>query len=1232
MSESIDQQTDESKIQPRTLRLIKLISSNTTSDQTRQAIKLLSITASRSSPIVLWDIIYRLYSSLIHPQDDSKGGCSITRRENVALAMEYVAHYIPKSDRDHFLYDTNDSIYSNEENNHRFLTVNSLFETYDGLTTLQRVLKEGKLLLSCNESKYNLDNSADGNSDDLILSNHFVSMQSKNVPISKIVEERVKLQKSILAYRMGIGGLESCLQIEDFTPDLHSLIPEKELPFETACSKLKQENESTDTKKLSTRERNRERLRKKRKTEITSTDQSEPIDTIDDLSPTRTLLLQSLHNQSNASASRHLSQKDPQTVLAADLMFYSFSSQWHIRHGSLLGLLALLKSWYPKSQGPRNQERKLPLKLGRWPQDILTRCLCIIGLDRFNDFSGLSFESIHQAIDSRNVGIAPVRDTAAQIISFLFLNSIEIKDKCIRAMIELMDYEPSWEVRQGSIITLKWIVSMSTSKIEFIPSDLFIKLINKGLNDKSDEVRSSAAQLLSTLISSNHEPSRNLNHLIQSTSASLWLAIGSHQVSAGTTIGILQTFADCLKQHCDIVVKSIGCDLSEVLDGICDLLKSPSESILLCCLEILPLITDAIKSSDSFSSISIHPQFSIIEVLFDFYMSAIGTHDTGVTETTDNESFLFALDNAWKSLILALKFTLTGCQANDLRRLLRSLLGKLCGLDCQIGPASYVIDSQLGWTYIAVERSAGAFTLFLKVISPFLSESKHLVTSMLLSLINSPCYEDCERGCILLRNYISETNPSSTELDIFSRILHSLLESGPICLGNSEATCVKDRGSCKSILKEYLFSSPMSLSDAINQSQAVTQACTKLMSSNGRDTHYIVRSSVSIAVTTMRLSASVAQVFSALSHSYLPVKMTPLVRSFVTHLKNEECKERVDVTASAAISLISTLRNSLDTSQNKVAGKMIKSICRLVPTDSVKCGVCTLQGSECAISIVQGLVQTLKTTEPFDSLEEIWRTVSPILQEHSQAHDEKSHEEALWMLSIVSKYLRKDSSSYSQLASTFLSAVTVLACSSGSIVSRNYATEILKNFCSVDAVTSFPVILRLASQYLHTEDDASRLGSTVLLNQLVKTSELSICPFIRTLLPIAMSMMIDNVKEIADLSANTFSKLVYLSPLVPENGKKIDVDLGHWNKKSSDDVIDHLIHGKPLPICSFPDRLLYSMEVTGIQLRKYQIDGIAWLKFLQDVKLHGALCDDMGLVGYDTLIVTIIFLFDFSLE
>ena len=60
-------------------------------------------------------------------------------------------------------------------------------------------------------------------------------------------------------------------------------------------------------------------------------------------------------------------------------------------------------------------------------------------------------------------------------------------------------------------------------------------------------------------------------------------------------------------------------------------------------------------------------------------------------------------------------------------------------------------------------------------------------------------------------------------------------------------------------------------------------------------------------------------------------------------------------------------------------------------------------------------------------------------------------------------------------------------------------------------------------------------------------------------------------------------------------------------------MIDHLIHGKPLPQCVLPAPIAKELESAGMSLRAYQLEGITWLQFLQQVKLNGALCDDMGL-------------------
>eukprot|EP00957_Ditylum_brightwellii_P201174 15324393-Ditylum_brightwellii.AAC.1 len=64
---------------------------------------------------------------------------------------------------------------------------------------------------------------------------------------------------------------------------------------------------------------------------------------------------------------------------------------------------------------------------------------------------------------------------------------------------------------------------------------------------------------------------------------------------------------------------------------------------------------------------------------------------------------------------------------------------------------------------------------------------------------------------------------------------------------------------------------------------------------------------------------------------------------------------------------------------------------------------------------------------------------------------------------------------------------------------------------------------------------------------------------------------------------------------------------------SSDKVIEHLIHGRPLPPCQIPAKIKNTLERSGVKLRAYQIEGVSWIRFLHSVNLNGALCDDMGL-------------------
>jgi hypothetical protein len=108
----------------------------------------------------------------------------------------------------------------------------------------------------------------------------------------------------------------------------------------------------------------------------------------------------------------------------------------------------------------------------------------------------------------------------------------------------------------------------------------------------------------------------------------------------------------------------------------------------------------------------------------------------------------------------------------------------------------------------------------------------------------------------------------------------------------------------------------------------------------------------------------------------------------------------------------------------------------------------------------------------------------------------------------------------------------------------------------------------------------------------------------------AVSLMTDPVIDCAKEASITFADLARVAPLVRE------VAQVSWSLNMDDhskSVMDHLIHGKPLPPCEIPSYITGEMQKTGLKLRGYQAGGVAWLRFLQTVKLNGALCDDMGL-------------------
>jgi SNF2 family DNA or RNA helicase len=112
-----------------------------------------------------------------------------------------------------------------------------------------------------------------------------------------------------------------------------------------------------------------------------------------------------------------------------------------------------------------------------------------------------------------------------------------------------------------------------------------------------------------------------------------------------------------------------------------------------------------------------------------------------------------------------------------------------------------------------------------------------------------------------------------------------------------------------------------------------------------------------------------------------------------------------------------------------------------------------------------------------------------------------------------------------------------------------------------------------------------------------------------------MRLMTDVSEECSRHAACAFAILVRVAPLSAsciDNNNDAAQTNAEPTGKVSDDVIKHLILGKPLPPCEIPSSITLALQQSGTVLRPYQVEGISWIKFLSDVNLNGALCDDMG--------------------
>ncbi|KAL7530112.1 hypothetical protein ACHAXR_003312, partial [Thalassiosira sp. AJA248-18] len=353
---------------------------------------------------------------------------------------------------------------------------------------------------------------------------------------------------------------------------------------------------------------------------------------------------------------------------------------------------------------------------------------------------------------------------------------------------------------------------------------------------------------------------------------------------------------------------------------------------------------------------------------------------------------------------------------------------------------------------------------------------------------------------------------------------------------------------------------------------------------------------------SMRLSASISGALVACGAKHLPPKVTPLIRSLMTSLKNEESHQRRVETCRYISVLVSILSN--DATYEKARNKLIENVCLTACNRHTDSSGPSKKG---AAHVIELLVASMSSDQKLEEFPSIYDRLSPLLDEHFSGTSEQKLSDAIFILEVISRSISKHCHCFKRYLEYFTRSAVDVACTTDSELLKTQACTSIKNFCRIDfCATMDMAVPSLLPTLSNLHDDQGREGGCKLLLSLLHDFEVLVAPYVSTLLPVAMRLMTDSLEECARLGASAFAILVRIAPLAASYTDK-------GCKNASNDVIRHLILGKPLPPCILPEIVSSELRKSDTVLRPYQIEGISWLKFLTDVHLNGTLCDDMGL-------------------
>ena len=348
------------------------------------------------------------------------------------------------------------------------------------------------------------------------------------------------------------------------------------------------------------------------------------------------------------------SHREPQHLLANELIYRMFDNVWQRRHGALLGILALLKAWR-KTVWETVSEGDEGKIFGPWPEDILARSLCLLALDRFGDFSGATADATSgDGLNSRpksGAVVAPVREMGAQLVSVLWrMAPLDLQQKALDILKSLLEKTEDWECQHGVLLALKYVTVVVVAdrdqnllredkRIWFDEClDICGKEAGRLIGEPNQEVVAVAAQLLCEYPSIALED-RSILH-------KMWKTVRSVDVLSSSVNDLVTLLSSCVQsnpQNClnGLAESCSGATSEEVFIAVGRFLESPLMSVR----------TTALRSLDCLARVEVMSAYSeIMKKLFKCYLTLTDERTLlGEDEALGMEVVFKQLDTTWAS-------------------------------------------------------------------------------------------------------------------------------------------------------------------------------------------------------------------------------------------------------------------------------------------------------------------------------------------------------------------------------------------------------------------------------------------------------------------------------------------------------------------------------------------------------------------------------------------------------